>query len=243
MKKIIFIIICVSSLSFTQTFDYLPAKVGNHQILTYSQFTLSYNEDNEQADWVAYELTGDEVKIKRQRCDCFSADTNVINGSADKKDYENSGFDRGHLSPSADNKATKQSNRESFLFSNMSPQLPGFNRGIWEKLEEWVRGEALRYNKIYVVTGPVFINDLGTIGKDSVTIPGYFFKAILRFEGDTARTIGFLLPQIGATGNIQDYMVTVNTIETLTELDFFPKLDDSIENKAEGEFKAKDWGF
>ncbi len=224
-------------------FNYLPAPVGNHQIVKHSQFSLSYNEENEQADWVAYELTVRETEIKRKRCDCFKQDDSVVTGSAKPSDYISTGFDKGHLSPAADNNISDSANAESFLMSNISPQLPGFNRGIWSDLEDWVRLQALTYNRIYVVSGPVFINDLGKLGSDSVAIPGYFYKVLLRFDGNKAKTIAFLIPQIGATGKINDYIVTVNTIETLTGIDFFPALDNSEENKIESQFEPNKWGF
>jgi endonuclease G, mitochondrial len=250
MKKTI-AILCYSSficilLSYNvvaQTFKYLPAEINGHQTLTYTQFTLSYNEEHEQAEWVAYEFTKDEEALKRDRCNCFKKDKNVTTGSAGQSDYTSTGFDKGHLSPAADNNMSEQANRESFLMSNMSPQLPSFNRGIWAELESWVRDQVVIHDTIYVVTGPVFINNLGVIGKNDVTIPGYFYKTLLRFDGNKAKTIAFLLPQIGATGNIKEYVVPVNTIETLTGLDFYSELDNSVENKVESQYEVKKWGF
>jgi len=226
-----------------QTFSYLPAETNGHQKLTYTQFTLSYNEEHEQPDWVAYELTQDEATMNRERCDCFAKDDNVTTGSATESDYQSTGFDKGHLSPAADNNMSEQANRESFLMSNMSPQLPSFNRGIWAELESWVRAQAILHNTIYVVTGPVFLNNLGAIGANKVTIPGYFFKTLLRFDGDKAKSIGFLLPQVGATGNIEDYVVPVNTLESLTGIDFFPELSNSVENRVESQYELRRWGF
>lgn len=224
-------------------FNYLPDTVDNHQIVEYTQFTLSYNEEHDQAEWVAYELTKDEADMVLERCDCFKKDLNITTGSASSSDYSSTGFDKGHLCPAADNNMSEQANEESFLFSNMSPQLPGFNRKIWADLELWVRERAIIDDTLYVVTGPVFVNNLGKIGANGVTIPGYYYKVILRFDGSSAKTIAFLLPQIGCVGNIKDYIVTVNTIETLTGLDFFPALNNSIENKAESQFASSSWGF
>ena len=228
---------------FAQSFDFLPAEVSGHEIVEYTQFTLSYNEEHEQAEWVAYELTKDEAQMEMDRCDCFASDANITTGSANVNDYRSTGFDRGHLSPAADNNISSAANRESFLFSNMSPQLPGFNRGIWAELEEWVRSQAKEHDSIYVVTGPVFINNLGIIGNNKVSIPGYFYKTILRFDGASIKTIAFLLPQVGARGDIKDYVVTVNTIETLTGLDFYPSLPSSIENRVESQLSRSTWGL
>ena len=235
------LIICVGITA--QDFDYQPYKVGDNQILEYTQFSLSYNEEHEQADWVAYELTAEEVAAKMDRCDCFATDKDVATGSAIEKDYSSTGFDKGHLCPAADNNMSEQANKESFLMSNMSPQLPQFNRGIWADLESWVREQATEHKKIYVVTGPVFVNNLGTISSKKVTIPGYYYKTILRFDGTTAKTIAFLLPHVGAVGELKDYVVAVNSIETLTGLDFYPALNSFVENKAESQIELKTWGF
>ena len=126
------------------------------------------------------------------RCNCFSKDDSILTGSATPDDYANSGFDKGHLSPSEDNQISVANNRESFLMSNMSPQLHRFNNGKWKELETWVRDKAMEFDTIYVVSGPVFLNNLGTIGTDSVTIPGYFYKIVLRFENGSPKMLAFL---------------------------------------------------
>ena len=233
----------LSTIAVAQAFNYLPVDVSGHQKLFYTQFTLSYNEEHEQPDWVAYELTDTEAAMSRDRCNCFAKDDLVITGSASTADYTSTGFDKGHLCPAADNNMSDDANRESFLMSNMSPQLPSFNRGIWAELESWVRDQAEIHDTVYVVTGPVFANNLGSIGGNEVTIPGYFYKTVLRFEGTKIKTIGFLLPHIGATGNLKDYVVPVNTIETLTGLDFYPELSSSEENKIESQYETGVWGF
>ena len=225
----------------SKEFNYLPAAINGNQIIVYTQFTLSYNEEHEQADWVAYELTRDEVAMKEDRCNCFKSDKNVITKSASKNDYLNSGFDLGHLSPAADNNINSKSNKESFRMSNISPQLPGFNRGVWKQLEEWVRDQATLYGSVYVITGPVFVNNLGTIGKNEVTIPGYYYKILLRQDEQKLISIAFLVPHLAYNKDIREYVVPVNSIETLTGIDFFPDLKNSTENKIESQYQPNSW--
>ncbi len=262
MKKTIIILcyytlLCVllSCNVIAKTFEYLPDKIDGHQILAYRQFTISYNDIHEQPDWVAYELTEEELGIKRNRCNCFAKDYRVTTGSSTESDYEFTGFDKALLCPPAYNKKSDQASRECFLMSNISPQLPGFNSGIWYELESWVSDQAELYSTIFVVTGPAFLNNLGAIGENNkITIPGYFYKALLRFDDifdhSTAKTIGFLLPHIGATGNIEDYAVPINTLESITGIDFFPELkstievqDISIEDRVESQYDLSEWGF
>ena len=232
-------ILIIQGIAFSQEFNYLPATVEGNQIITYTQFSLSYNE----ANWVAYELTKEEVEMTEDRCDCFRMDRQVTTKSAVSSDYKNTGFDLGHLSPAADNNMSPKANKESFKMSNISPQLPSFNRGIWKSLEDSVRKMAIANQTVYVVTGPVFINNLGSIGKNEVTIPGYYFKVLLKREGESIKTIAFLLPHVGAVGEISDYIVTVNSVETLTGIDFFPELKKSIENRVESQYEPNNWGF
>ena len=247
MKKLLFITLLLSITLLSgfapSEFNYLPANVTDHQIVSYTQFTLSYNEQHEQADWVAYELTSEEVAMKQKRCNCFKTDASIITKSASKSDYSSTGFDLGHLSPAADNNMNEQANEESFLMSNISPQIPRFNRGIWKELESWVRDKATEHNSVYVVTGPVFLNNLGVVGKNNVTIPGYYYKILLRQENSKMLSIAFLMHQLSSSSDIKDYLVTINTIETLTGLDFFPELSKSTENRIESQAQPKKWGL
>jgi endonuclease G len=240
--SIILISFLFVKISYAQ-FNYLPATIPGHQVVKYTQFTLSYNEKHEQADWVAYELDKAEAKMEAGRCNCFHKDTNITTGSSTPEDYANSGFDKGHLSPSEDNQLSAANNRESFLMSNMSPQLHRFNNGKWKELETWVRDKAIEYDTIYIVSGPVFVNNLGTIGADSVTIPGYFYKVLLRFKDGSPKMIAFLIPQIAAIGELKDYVVPVNALESITGIDFFPALPASVENRAEASESLTQWGL
>ncbi|MBV5349132.1 DNA/RNA non-specific endonuclease, partial [bacterium] len=147
------------------------------QIIKHTYYSLAYSEENEQAFWVFYQLSSDNLG-NQDRTDDFRADPAVNSGSASLIDYKGSGYDRGHLCPAADMTQNKTSMSETFFLSNMSPQTPGFNRGIWSTLEEKVRAWANQYSKIYVVTGPIFKDNLAVIGENKVTVPGYYYKVI-----------------------------------------------------------------
>ena len=108
----------------------LVKSINPDQVHKYTGFTLEYDESTEQAFWVAYELTRSEVARTVRRTDDFRPDPNISTGSAILSDYKGSGYDRGHLAPAGDMKFSRQTMIESFYMSNMSPQLPAFNRGI-----------------------------------------------------------------------------------------------------------------
>ena len=110
--------------------ELLSPKPDTNQVVKHTAFWLSYSEPHEQAEWVYYILTPERVSGTEKRKNNFRADPAVLTGSATLADYKGSGYDRGHLCPAADNTHTKEAMSESFFMSNMSPQEPGFNRGV-----------------------------------------------------------------------------------------------------------------
>ena len=115
---------------------------------------------------------------------------------------------------------------ESFLMSNMTPQRPGFNRGIWKRLEAWVRDQALQNQEVYVVTGPVLTDGpYQEIGPNGVDIPKRYFKVILDYKEPGFKAIGFILPNKKSSLPLSDYAVPVDQVEDITGLDFFYLLE------------------
>ncbi len=219
--------------------DYLPAPAP--ELVKHSYYTLSYNEKYEQANWVYYTLTDSMVLFgNEERSNSFKMDKIVRTGSAKSSDYTKSGYDRGHLCPAADMGFSPVAMEESFLMSNISPQTPDFNRGIWKELETTVREWAKKERKIIVVTGPVFLNNKGTIGKDQVLIPGYFFK-IIYDATDEPRLIAFILPNEKSDRPLTDFVVPADEAEKLTGFDFFSQLPDDLETKLEGRVELAGW--
>jgi endonuclease G, mitochondrial len=164
-------------------------------------------------------------------------------GSATSEDYYKSGFDRGHLCPAGAMKISQEAMFETFYMSNMSPQKPSFNRGIWKRLEAKVRKWAVKNGKIFVVTGPVFYgnNEHVEIGNNGVDIPDAFFKVILDFREPEIKAIAFILPNQKSKKTISTYAVTVNRVEDITGIDFFPELPDYIENELEKQCNYNKW--
>lgn len=224
----------------TVSFDYLPASSGK-QIIRHAHFTLAYSEQYEQAVWVAYELTRAEVLQNRERSENFREDPLVISGSASPDDYRRSGFDRGHLAPAGDMGFSEQAMSESFYMSNISPQVPAFNRGIWKDLEENVRKWAVEEGSLYVVTGPVLDGSRRKIGANKVTVPSYFYKVLLDYRGPEIKAVGFLFPNKGSKKKLQSFAIAIDEVEKLTEIDFFSALPDSLEEALESEILLRGW--
>ncbi len=197
-------------------------------------YALGYSEQHEQPLWVAYTLTADEVRKKTaSRTDDFRVDPYISTGSARQEDYAKSGFDRGHLAPAADMAWSSKTMSESFYFSNMSPQNPDFNRGIWRLLEEKVRDWAVDHGTLHIVTGPVFDPDPKSIGANRVTIPHAYYKVIYAPNAKPPAMLGFVLPNAGSKRPLADFAVTVDAVEAMTGLDFFSILNSDLEGKSD----------
>ena len=217
---------------------------AGHEIHRYAGFTLCYREDYEQAEWVAYCLEKGELSKNAERSNNFHADKKISTDSATPEDYTRSGYDRGHLAPAADMAFSAKAMDDSFCMSNMSPQTPALNRGVWKNLEEQVRRWAQGFGAVFVVSGPVLdknANEYSKIGRNAVAVPEYFYKALLTKSGDSLIAVGFLIPNDKPKGSIWDYALSIDELEERTGLDFFYLLDDVREKAAEKAFSPLDW--
>jgi len=234
-------LLVIGNLLFAESVDYLPVPSDN--LVKHTYYSLSYNEKFEQANWVYYMLTNQMViDGGEERSNKFKVDQKVVTGSAKSSDYTKSGYDRGHLCPAADMDFNPIAMDESFLMSNISPQAPDFNRGIWKELETEVRNWAKKERKIYVVTGPVFKDNKGTIGAGKVLVPGYFFKVIYE-ETNEPKIIAFVFPNRKSDRPLTDFAVSVDEAEKLTGFDFFSQLPDEIEKRLEGRVDLSEWFY
>ncbi|MEK0423346.1 MAG: hypothetical protein RLZ95_1256 [Bacteroidota bacterium] len=221
----------------------LVPSINKGYIINHTYYTLSYSEANRQAEWVFYHLTPEFVNGTQVRTDDFRSDPLVKNNPVKSTDYTGSGFDRGHLCPAADMTLNYNSMSETFFMSNMSPQAPSFNRGIWSTLEDKVRFWALEKNGVYVATGPILKNSCGTINNGTITVPCSFYKIIYNDTGAEKIAIAFILNNQGSTSNLKNFVCNIDQIETLTGIDFFSELPDDIENKLESTIYTSNWSW
>jgi endonuclease G len=210
-----------------------PRLKDDESYLQHLAYGFVYDEEHEQAKWIAYCLTKKEALGTLERSDNFEEDQLVTSGTASDRDYAKSGYDRGHLAPAADMRWSATSMDESFYYSNMSPQIPAFNRGIWKKLEGKVRSWAVELDSILIVTGPILTPNLPHIGSNQVSVPRYYYKAIVDFKGAHSKAIAFVLPNSGSKRPLMEFALSINELEKLTKIDFFYQLDDSLEKSLE----------
>ena len=212
------------------------------QILVRTGYITSYNKDTRCPNWTAWRLTSDHTSgpYKRKGVS-FHEDNEVPFPKAQNADYQRSGYDRGHMCPSGDNKWSQQAQEDCFLFTNMCPQSHDLNSGDWNDLEQKCRKWAEREGSIYIVCGPVF-RQKKTIGRSKVAVPDGFYKVVLCMNG-TPKAIGFYYDNEDGRRPMSAYVHTVDDIERMTGIDFFASLPDAIENRVEASADAKEWGI
>lgn len=220
----------------------LPANVDGQILLKRIGYTVSYNIQTKEPNWVAWYLSSDRVSGDADRNGVeFTEDEEVPEPRATTWDYYRSHFDRGHQCPAGDNKWNQDAMNQSFLLTNICPQNPKLNKYEWNRLESQCRDWAKEYGGVCIACGPIYApNSKKTIGEHKVKVPTAFFKVVLCMTG-TPKAIGFIYQN---TGDKQDYrqcVRTVDEIEQLTGYDFFKSLDDKVEKRVEANANIDDW--
>ena len=181
-------------------------------------------------------LTAEQLNGPRvRRAAKFQADPAVRYRPVKPRDYTRTGYDRGHLAAAADMAYSTETMKHSFYMTNISPQLPGCNRGIWKRLETQIRKWALAEECLCVITGPLFPQEdekAEEEGAISLPVPYAFYKVVLDMT-PPKKMIAFIVPNRAGRERLQRFVVTVDDVEKLTGCDFFSELDDELEEKLE----------
>lgn len=225
-----------------EALDYARVPEGTpEQMVEYEGFRVSFNKDNGTPNWVAWELLGSEVDGKVSRSNNFWQDENV-EGCPTSADYSNSGYDRGHLCPAADQKWSAKAMTDCFVMANMAPQDHSLNAGAWNTLENKERQWARRDSAIIIIAGPIYeASDRERIGQSGVRVPSAFYKVILAPYVSEPRGIGFVYPNMSSPGDMSRYAMSIDDVEEITGIDFFYNLPDDIEEKIESTYSFKEW--
>ncbi len=223
-----------------------PRLKGEGELVVHTYYALTYNAEYNLATWAAYSLTEEKTRPFVKSKYTYMTDTLVSTGTADYDDYRGSGYDRGHLVPARDMLFNETASYEVNYMSNITPQAPAFNRGIWRSLEQNVREWAQKYDSVMVVCGPLLEKGLPRIGRENkVTVPNKYFKTILIHNDTISASIGFVIPNYQNKNNfsddLYDYAVTVDELEKMTDLDFWPMLWGRRVRKAEHKIDLEIW--
>ncbi len=203
------------------------------QVVEHKGYTVSYNTTWLIPNWVAYELTDEEVVGQVSRADKFVPDPDIKGRCSTTDDYKGSGYDRGHMAPAGDMKWDDTAMEESFYTTNICPQNHNLNSGDWKELEEQVRDWAIKNEKVYVVCGPIVKKNYATVGANNVAVPDSFYKVVLMYRDGSWRSLGFVFANKAGNKPLDTYTKSVDEVEKLTGLDFFSVLPDNIEKEIE----------
>ena len=224
----------------------LPALLEGtpEKILVRRGYTVSYNLHHNLPNWVAWELTTDKLVERESRTDKFLPDPDLpADVAVTTDDYKRSGWDRGHMCPAADNRWHWRAMQESFYMTNICPQHHNLNRGDWKELEDACREWAQKEGKIYIVCGPILYRQKHrTIGHEHrITVPEAFFKVILAPDSRPPRAIGFIFKNTSGNHPLDSYVNSVDQVERITGIDFFPALPDDLEEQVEADYDLSLW--
>lgn len=215
----------------------------DEQILTRASYIVSYNKKTKCPNWVAWRLTREHSNGDVSRMgNAFHEDREVPAPRALNADYKQSGYSRGHMCPAGDNKWNREVMYETFLLSNVCPQNANLNSGLWNQIEISCRRWAEKYDDIYIICGPMYFKskEMQYIGENNVAIPDAFFKVILCLNGDP-KCIGFICRNTDGNKKKDMYVNTLEEVERLTGLHFFPQLDPEIRKLVESEADISMW--
>lgn len=221
----------------------VSAPIKDEIVIKHAGFISSYNPQHRQPNYVVHVIPKDILYGNQTRTNDFRPDPMLKQSCADSSDYWNSGYDRGHMAASADFKWNKKALSESYYYTNISPQNHGLNQNSWNKLEMRVREWAIDYNELVVVTGPVLNDKLTKIqqGSMQVSVPDYFYKIVLDYYPPKYKAIAFIYPNKDVPFELDKHVVSIDSIEQITGIDFFPNIPDSLENILESENSILDW--
>jgi endonuclease G len=220
--------------------DYTPITSKGY-LIRHTYYTLSYSNSDRQSEFAYYFLSPQSINGGQSRTDDFRIDPKVKSNPVSSTGYQGSGYDRGHLCPAGDMALNLTSMSETFFMSNMSPMTPAFNRGIWSSVESWVRDSVLSNGGLYIVTGPILNGNCGVIS-GGIVVPCSFYKIAFK-GGSNPKIIGFILSNSGSSSTVRSFAVSVDEIERRTGIDFFPQLQDGVENQIEGAVNLSSWNL
>jgi endonuclease G len=208
----------------------IPANTD--QLLCRDGYAVGYDYAEKDPVWVAYHLTKESVNKKFKRSNRFREDTDIPEQyRSTPADYRGSGYDRGHMAAAATVDYSDEAMMQSFLMSNMTPQLPTLNRQGWRYLESDIRDWVNKRGELYVVTGAMFEGPHLKIG-DGVGVPTHFFKVV--YDAANQDCIAFIVPHTGISkSDLPNFIVSVNEVEARTGFDFNRLLDDALEDDME----------
>ena len=231
-KSLLFIVFLWVSIAYAQI---LP--VDSSYVVHGRFINVGYNLKYKMPNWVMYQLSPEaagDVLMDVTRTNEFNPSPSLDEkNQASLRDFYKSGYDRGHLCPAEDMDFHVSAMRESFYYTNVAPQLPGFNRGIWARLEIAVRKMAL-LDTMWVVTGCIVMKGDTCMSGTNVKVPSYFYKIIV--DRKYVKSVALIMPNKACPGcDLEAFLTTIDYLEFVTGIDFFSTLPKEKQEKMESD--------
>lgn len=195
---------------------------SNTTMICRTAYVLLHDNNAKVAAWVAYTMSSVQVLGCYPRNDAFAADRSLPRGHrSELSDFDNSGYDMGHIASNADMSWDPLVARESFILSNIAPQLPNLNRGIWRQLETAVRTWTFNSGgTVTIYAGSIYnVNADQRIGANRVIVPHAFYKIVI--NNQTEQSLAFIFPHRSGLGNdLRMFQTTVSEVENRTGIRF-----------------------
>ncbi|KAG5185569.1 hypothetical protein JKP88DRAFT_207738 [Tribonema minus] len=227
---------------YAHTFG-LPA--AQDPLLSYTEHVVKWDSRTRTPRFVVERVSSTSIAGQAARKEQFKEETTLEPRFRNRlRDFKGTGLDRGHLAAAANHKDDQGAMDDTFVMSNVAPQLPAFNRGYWQQLERFVRGLAPQFDNVYVITGPLYLPTAQRSNRDSgallmeymvigtppamVHVPNYYFKVVIGCRKQAGRDVvavaAFVLPNqaIEPTTNLRQFLVPLGALEAAAGLKFMP---------------------
>lgn len=216
-----------------------------------TSFSMEYDKSKKHARWVAFRFDILTMQNKVDRIDPFGPDPSLSEEyQRVRSDFGAKGYERGHICASEDRVYSREANDQTFYYTNMSPQVHGFNSGLWLDLEGVVR----KWGRSCTASDTMYVVKGGTIDKEeqiikyinndrSKPVPKYYYMAVLFKKAESFKAIAFWLEHTDKpkSTKLVDYALSIDELEEKTGIDFFPALNDKLENVIEATYSTKAW--
>jgi endonuclease G len=191
--------------------------------LCHIAYYTAWNPATKNPAYSAEYLLEENVSGTEERQGSFKQHPNIDSKlQATNEDYARSGFDRGHMAAAGNMRKDSAAMEQSFYLTNMVPQYPQLNRGIWAALERYVRLKVTPERPVFVITGPIYGSDQKTIGK-GVWVPSHTFKVVYDLRGN--KVSSYVIPNVpGVSGKLNSFYQPYTKVQELAGIDFFPQM-------------------
>ena len=213
------------------------------RVINRGEFAIGWSDTLRHPVWCAYHVTA-ECKHEDGQRPSFLIDKSVPL-APHPDSYTRSGYDRGHMVPNHAivSRYGEGERRKTFFMSNIAPQSPALNRGVWRDIEHRIADLwTARYGEIWVVVGCIPSPHGEILASAPVDVPSDFFQVVIAQEGMDVRALAVIFPQtVGWNAWAARSLVTIDELEELTGLDFNPDMPSFIQDPLEAELPSRLW--